>query len=112
MRHSLLSTALIVAVVVVSAPTAAYPETAPSDTVVLRGTPSANPNVGQPAPGDRPTAGVLSRQGWDRHYDITGFDRRGYDTTGYDRHYDTRGIDRSFDRNYDTTGLDRSFDHP
>ena len=110
LHRSLFATVLIAASVAVVGPSIAQSETA-GGPVVLRGNSQAAPNAAQPAPGNQPTTAVYARQGWDRTYDPTGFDRRGYDPTGYDRSYDIRGIDRSFDRKgYDTTGFDRSFD--
>jgi len=112
MRRCLLALFLIVASMVGS-PGIAQPETAPGGTVVLRGNPQVSPNVVvPPPPGNQPTTALPSRGGWDRNYDITGFDRRAYDATGYDRRYDTKGIDQSFNRNFDTTGFDRRFDRP
>jgi hypothetical protein len=111
LHRFLFATILIVAAAVAGGRTA-QSETAPGGTVVLRGTPQASPSAGQAAPGNQPVPTLPSRAGWDRSYDTSGFDRRGYDPTGYDLSYDTRGIDRSFDRSYDTTGFDRSFDRP
>jgi len=79
------------------------PEITPVGTVVLRGN-SAVANAEPPGAGtvaNLSPAAPLPSLGWDRGYDIGGFDRT---------HFDTAGIDTSMDRNYDATGFDRRFD--
>src|SRR5580704_5406743 len=49
-------------VVLQATPSTTQPETAPGGTAVLRGTPPANPNVGQAVPGGGPGSGSTNNR--------------------------------------------------
>jgi hypothetical protein len=90
------------------------PELAPGGAVVLRGGHPANPNADQLPRGSSNSGATQAPPlagGFDRSFDATGFDRRGYDPSGVDRSFDNNYDRRpGFNGTYDSGGFDRSFD--
>jgi len=92
---------LLATVLIGAAMSTAEAQTAPGGTVVLRGSPPANSNVGRIVPSNQPTPAPTRSAGSDDNYDAN-----------FDRSHDSSGMDRRFDGNYDTSGFDRHFDRP